>query len=191
MDATTAQALQTYASIVLTILTAGTLGVLIWYTIETARLRKAADKQTRETGNLLKEARKQNETAVMPIMAVHVASDEVGGRRRIVMGNVGFGPAFNLSMEPHQWGNKTLHVIWRQHIMKVGDEAEIEFLYEEGSTITKLDVDSLYEWINTKRLPEPLVLTVRCQSVNSMGFIFAFGCVPVGGRLVITFDGTK
>ena len=56
MDTQTAQALQTYASIALTVLTAATLGVLIKYTVETSRLRTAAQAQTVETADLLKEA---------------------------------------------------------------------------------------------------------------------------------------
>ena len=41
-----------------------TLAVLIWYTIETYKLRKAAQAQTSETANLLNEAQRQNETSL-------------------------------------------------------------------------------------------------------------------------------
>jgi hypothetical protein len=41
-----------------------TLIVLIWYTIETYKLRKAAQAQTTETANLLNEAQRQNETSL-------------------------------------------------------------------------------------------------------------------------------
>jgi len=41
-----------------------TLIVLVWYTIETYKLRKAAQAQTAETANLLKEAQHQNETSL-------------------------------------------------------------------------------------------------------------------------------
>src|SRR5438270_1250062 len=41
-----------------------TLGVLIWYTVETYRLRLAAQDQTAKTGHLLTESQKQNETSL-------------------------------------------------------------------------------------------------------------------------------
>src|SRR5690242_696186 len=61
-----------------------TLGVLIWYTIETYKLRRAAQGQIIETtkllraaerqndvsDNLLQEAQRQNEMSVMPILSV-------------------------------------------------------------------------------------------------------------------------
>src|SRR5215475_12152971 len=63
-----------------------TLLVLIWFTVETQRLRKAGQDQTTKTGDLLKEAQRQNEVSafllqeaqrqnevsVMPILAVAV-----------------------------------------------------------------------------------------------------------------------
>jgi hypothetical protein len=41
-----------------------TLGVLIWYTIETYKLRKAAQAQSSESAKLLGEAQRQNETSL-------------------------------------------------------------------------------------------------------------------------------
>lgn len=61
MTPQTAQVLQTYAALVLTAATVLTLGVLMWYTIETYRLRKAAQVQTTQTASLVKEAGAQTE----------------------------------------------------------------------------------------------------------------------------------
>ena len=40
-----------------------TLGVLIWYTVETYRLRKVAQDQTAATAQLLQEAQRQNDVS--------------------------------------------------------------------------------------------------------------------------------
>jgi hypothetical protein len=67
------------------ILTAGattaTLGVLIWYTIETYKLRK--------------EAQKQNESAVLPIVVIEEPSQD--DPEAFVIRNIGKGPAFQIS----------------------------------------------------------------------------------------------
>ncbi|MGD1094033.1 MAG: hypothetical protein ABSB35_18875 [Bryobacteraceae bacterium] len=41
-----------------------TLIVLVWYTVETYKLRKAAQAQMTETANLLTEAQRQNQTSL-------------------------------------------------------------------------------------------------------------------------------
>src|SRR5215467_5957609 len=87
-----------------------TLLVLIWYTVETQRLRKAGQAQTAKTSDLLREAQRQNEVSVfllqeaqrqnevtvMPILAIGVDQAADGEHDRIVLTNVGSGPAFNL-----------------------------------------------------------------------------------------------
>jgi hypothetical protein len=50
-----------YVSTVAVVLT---LIVLVWYTLETYKLRKAAQDQTAESGDLLREAQRQNETSL-------------------------------------------------------------------------------------------------------------------------------
>ena len=103
MDTQTAQSLQTYASIALTLFTAATLGVLIWYTVETSALRKAVQAQTVETASLLKEAQIQNETALRPIVALNIEHTLICDERRassdirtLQLRNMGKGPAFNV-----------------------------------------------------------------------------------------------
>jgi len=80
------QQIQTGATVVATL-------VLIWYTVETQRLRRAAEKQ--------------NEISGMPIVALKVAS----GERRLgeplalesqSLRNIGNGPAFNIDVTPIQ-----------------------------------------------------------------------------------------
>lgn len=67
--------------------------VLIWYTIETQRLRRAAEKQ--------------NEISGMPIVALRLASGERGLGESLTLDfqslrNIGNGPAFNIDVTPIQ-----------------------------------------------------------------------------------------
>src|SRR5215831_16634982 len=79
-----------------------TLCVLIWYTVETYRLRKVAQGQIVETNKLLRaaerenevsdhlleQAQRRNEMSVMPILTAS-AEPATGGPTRIVLLNVG------------------------------------------------------------------------------------------------------
>src|SRR5579872_2318666 len=67
--------------------------VVVWYTVETARLRR--------------EAQKQNDHAVMPIVTLEGAMDlpcvEEGANMqscKVVVRNVGRGAGFNIAIEP-------------------------------------------------------------------------------------------
>ena len=81
MTTQTAQALQPYAELSLTVLTLLMLGVLVWYTIETARLRRAAQKQ--------------NSISLLPI--VELSIDACANTFKIR--NIGRGPAFNVAIQ--------------------------------------------------------------------------------------------
>jgi hypothetical protein len=81
MASQTAQALQAYAGIALAVLTLLTLCVLIWYTRETVRLRKAAEKT--------------NSMAILP--AVVLSVDEVA--TTFTIRNFGNGSAFNVAIK--------------------------------------------------------------------------------------------
>jgi len=182
-----------------------TLIVLIWYTIETYKLRTAAQEQTKETGNLLKEAQRQNEVtaqllkeaqrqnevSVMPGLAVINEPPSDGDKGRIVLTNVGSGPAFNLSIDRHEWESGDLLIEHDGNIMTAGQTNELRFHFQEQKGGTILDVNTLYEWINTERIPDPLKVVVRCRSVNSIEYAFTFNCTPDAGRLKVTFEGME
>lgn len=183
-----------------------TLGVLIWYTVETYRLRLAAQRQTEESGRLLQEAQRQNEAsknlvieakrqneiAVMPMLAIvnEVLPNQTD--RSIVLRSVGSGPAFNLSIDRARFGNGELRVDHDGNLTIVDEKTvlRVEF-YDDQHSLTQLDVDTLYKWINTGRLPDPLAVIVRCCSVNSVEYAFTFNCATDGGqgKLKITFVG--
>ena len=48
--------------------------------------------------------------------------------------------------------------------------------------------DSLYEWINTERLPDPLNVNVRCRGGTFIDYGFAFSLTPVVGRLNVGYQ---
>jgi hypothetical protein len=190
-----------HAYIVIVLLT---LLVLIWYTIETQRLRKAGQEQTAKTaqllneaqrqnevsGHLLREARRQNEVSVMPILAIAVEPVPGGDADRILLVNVGTGPAFNLSIDPHHWDSRDLKIEHESSILRSGQSDELHFHVVEGNSGNLLGAKTLGHWIHVKRMPSPLRLVVRCNSVNSNAYSFRFICTSQLGKLRITYEGT-
>lgn len=231
-----------------------TLIVLIWYTVETYKLRRAAQAQTTETANLLKEAQRQNETslrlleqtqhqtetalqlveqaqrqsdftaklvieaqrqnqstaelvrvahrqneiAVMPILAIrveppqsHFAQPDPKEKLRLVLRNEGSGPAFNISIEPYSADGKVLEFDYGSTVMRPGEERELAFHLQEGNIGTIGNVNELYYWINTGRLPDPVYLPVRCRSASSTDYQFTFRLTPLAFRLAVQLESTE
>jgi hypothetical protein len=181
-----------------------TLLVLIWYTIETQRLRKANQDQTAKTAqllneaqrqnevsaHLLREARRQNEVSVMPILAMAVEPVTGGDTDRIVLINVGSGPAFNLSIDPLHWDSRDLKIEHGSSILRSGQSDELLFHVVEGNSGNLLGARTLGHWIHVKRMPSPLNIVVRCTSVNSRVYTFRFVCTSQLGKLRISYEGT-
>jgi len=181
-----------------------TLLVLIWYTIETQRLRKAGQDQTAKAAqllteaqrqnevsvHLLREARRQNEVSVMPILAIAVEPVPGGETDRIVLTNVGSGPAFNLSIDPHHWNTRDLKIEHGSTILRSGQSDELLFHVIEGNSGNLLGAKTLSHWIHVKRMPNPLNVVVHCNSVNSKAYSFRFICASHLGKLRITYEGS-
>jgi len=203
-----------------------TLFVLIFYTRETYRLRKAAEQQTSETGKLLEEAHRQNEAtiklvseasrqneaavrlwneaqrqnefSVMPLLAIlldlpelRTSSQMIFGRtRRLVLRNVGNGPAFNVFIEPQSVDGKVLEFESERAALTHGEERTLKIHFEPQPDHGIMGTpDSLYEWINTGELPDPLQVVVRCRSVTSIDYWFMFRFTPKAGRLNVVYEG--
>jgi hypothetical protein len=204
-----------------------TLAVLIWYTIETSRLRRAAQDQTRETGRLLQEAHQQNEAtsklvseacrqnevtaslwmeaqrqnefSVMPQLAIILDTPPVitnsqqvygGAESRLVLRNVGNGPAFNVLIEPYCADSKALELKNDRTVLTPGEERTLGIHYQyEPHHNDAGDPDSLYQWIETGKLPDPFQVTVRCRSVTSIDYRFTYSLIPKAGRLAVIYQG--
>lgn len=195
-----------YASTIAVVLT---LVVLIWYTVETSRLRVAAQKQTEETekllaeaqsqnrvsASLLKEAQWQNETAVMPMLAViHELSKDGRDRPIIAIQNAGPGTAFNLSADPvpSPTGTGELRVDYEGNVQMPGHVSSLRFhIKEKNSIVTGLRPSDLNKEIETGQLPNPLDIVLRCSSVTSVQYSFTFRFTPEAGTLKVTFEGFK
>jgi hypothetical protein len=118
MDTNTAQAVLAYCSLTVAILTPVTTAALIWYTIETSKLRNATQKQVEKSGLLLEEAQIQNEHSIQPIVTLEPANDlhiiEKGANMpavQTVIRNLGSGAAFNISVEPLRGRNTTIRFV--------------------------------------------------------------------------------
>lgn len=82
------------ASIVTTAVTTATLIVLIWYTVETQKLRR--------------EAQRQNENSMMPIVAAQTGYFEPYVKSScLAIRNLGSGPAFNIQISSIQISGKS------------------------------------------------------------------------------------
>ena len=201
LTATQQKGLWDHSYIVIMLLT---LLVLIWYTVETQRLRKAGQAQTAKTSDLLREAQRQNEVSVfllqeaqrqnevtvMPILAISVDPVSDDDRDRVVLTNVGSGPAFNLSIDPLQWDRRKLNAEHGSSILRSGQTDHLQFHFVEGNSGNLLGAKTLGQWIHLQRIPDPFRLVVRCNSVNSRAYAFGFVCTSLAGRLRITYEGT-
>lgn len=168
-----------------------TLGILIWYTIETYKLRKAGQDHTAETAKLLREAQRQNEMSVMPILAVAVEPMmSPTAAARIMLLNVGSGPAFNLAIDRLDWGDRRLQIEYGSGVLRPGQAIELIFHFLERNSGSLLDAKVLCKWIDSHRMPNPVDIVVRCNSVHSLGYAFMFRCTSDSGKLGITYAGT-
>jgi hypothetical protein len=173
METSTAQSLQAYASIALPFLTAATLGVLIWYTVETYRLRKSAQNQNVVSANLLTEARLQTEQALMPVLALahgRTKMEGVSGANEMhipVIRNFGPGPAFNIQTRPLESAATSI-TFQHPYSLAPGEEQPITIkMKRQGQTIpikTMYDLRSAFQQVS-----KPLELSTITTFTSASG----------------------
>jgi hypothetical protein len=174
-----------------------TLVVLIWYTVETYLLRKAAQKQIEETDKLLLEAQKQNLTAqeqttinanllseaqrqteisIQPVFAVFKGTSVNNMKGRIMLENVGKGAAFNTTIGQLTWDNKKLEFDHESTVMKPGDAEPLLFHLWADEIIGEhiYNVDRLIQIMNAKEIPDPFRIIVKCADLGLTPYEYFF-----------------
>lgn len=182
-----------------TILVGLTFAALVWYTIETYRLRKAAQRQTRQaarlhkaaleqnivSANLQAEAQLQNEISVMPMFALYV--DRNNREAKLLMKNVGLGPAFNVVVK-HQGLDSNLQILYGNDFLTKDEVQQLRLnMTLEPGRGQNLGVDDFYQYINTGKLPNPLSIVITCVSLNLKTYEFEFRCTPDAGHLKVSY----
>ncbi len=134
----------------------------------------------------------------MPLLAILVdlqeiltSSQMVSGRiPRLVLRNVGNGPAFNVFIEPYSADGKVLTFETQRTALMIGEERTLRVHFEPQPDHGIVgSAGSLYEWLNTGQLPDPLQVVVRCRSVTSSDYRFTFRFTPKAGRLDVVYEG--
>ncbi|MCZ2152989.1 MAG: hypothetical protein LC114_03640 [Bryobacterales bacterium] len=175
MDSQTATTFQAYASIALTILTAATLGVLIWYTVETSKLRKTAQAQTAESANLLEEAQIQNETALRPIVALSIEhtlitdSERASSDTRLLkLRNLGKGPAFNVMIATLDGDDDAKYAFFHPDCLAEGESSQVHLgAYDNAGTPLMMTWQAIEELIYIRQVISlPQMLTVNYRSAT-------------------------
>jgi len=195
-----------YIAIIAVVLT---LGFLVWYTIETYRLRKAAQAQTTETAKLLTEAQRQNEatlklvsaaqrqneTAITPLLSIKkeppqpmYAASRPKIQSHLVLRNEGQGPAFNVSLDLYSAHGRELRFEHGSSVISPGEARELTFDLQDGNSGFIGNVNELYHWISGGVLPDPLLVSVRCQSASSTAYTFLFRFTPSNGILAVLLE---
>src|ERR1035437_5382712 len=115
---------QTIASGVTALFTICTFGALVWYTIETKKLRISAQKQ-------VTASEKQNEHLLLPILFFVQSKYNANTPETIMIRNIGSGPAFNASTQPMPFGSLKMHF---QHpgTIAAGEEHDVRVLIMNG-----------------------------------------------------------
>jgi hypothetical protein len=179
-----------------------TLVAVVGYTTETKRLREATESQITKTTEmigeaqeqnrltktqneintaLLNESQKQTRLSVLPILGLYgidpgpTLTTMVS---RVVLENVGRGPAFNVSIDDVVWGNRSLEFKVDPNVLRVGDTQGLQLILKKGGFL-KLNIltpGSLVDQMLKKEIPNPFEVVVRCHDLNlcENSYSFAF-----------------
>jgi len=207
MDAQTAQAIQTYASMALTVLTAITLFFLIRYTLETIRLRRSAQEQTTVTASLLKEAQRQNEQSLLPIVALglqmkpvdegHLVPIEWAEPQRrcrvLLLRNVGNGPAFNVAIRPVAGNTSVISFCHSDHLAVGEEEIVAPLLTREDPPFSTSGLEEIEKGVRSGELALPHKILISYKSVSGSRYrtTQTLQNDVTTGQLVIPFDQSQ
>jgi hypothetical protein len=183
-----------------------TFVALVWYTLETRKLRKATEEQTKKSGllldaakeqnetaqNLLAQAQRQNELVIMPMLTLY--RDLTGKTEEIVLRNAGSGPAFNVRIEviPSKAtppsGEHEIILYLSNNVVAPQDRYTLRLLAMLHGRSPNFGTGDLCLWINAGYLPNPLEIIVHCVSLDSKPHRFVFKFANDLGRPKITFE---
>jgi hypothetical protein len=109
--------------------------VVLWYTWETARLRRVANSQLEQQVQQLQAQMDQTETSVRPFVVFLARQDRAA---KALVENIGFGPALNVRLldviiNPDEAQLRiNVHFPDRIPILRAGEKAEIRVLSRVG-----------------------------------------------------------
>ena|SRR6266446_5679150 len=86
-------------------------------------------------------------------------------------------------------GNTELQFEHGSHMLSPGEERSLSFHLQEQNSGTEGNLNTLYEWINNGRLPDPVNISVRYRSATTKEYTSTFSFTPSGGRLKVDFEG--
>jgi hypothetical protein len=174
------------AGAVASIVTAGattvTLAVLIWYTIETHKLRKAAQRQ--------------NESALLPIVVIEEPSQD--DPEAFVIRNIGKGPAFQVSASAKTLGKSPqddlgsgfmVH-LQMAPVLAVDESATVRPLVASGKDVFSelAGVRTLAELVVTNKITETFTIEIYYESLSRTAYLTKFTATYVGsGRQFALF----
>ena len=126
--------------------------------------------------------------SVMPILTLGT-EPVTGDPIRIVLLNVGLGPAFNISIDRIEWQGRQLRIELDRSILRSGEAKELLFHFMQRDSGTLLDYHSLGVWLSSSRIPNPLHIKIHCDSVDSKPYVFQCGFSSLVGKLRIMYEG--
>ena len=152
-----------------------TLVVVLVYTVETYKLRRAAQAQTDETRRLLKEAKIQNERSILPVVTIEGARGipvSEGANMpafQTVISNLGSGPAFNISIDPLRGPGAAIRF---EHTTALapGDQQPIWMVVtEDGKQVTSGAYRHIQRMFHNNQLVSGSSSTLRYSDINGSG----------------------
>ena len=168
-----------YAGIVLGIVT---LFVLIWYTVETYKLRQSAQKQIELSNKALVAAQKQTELLTMPMLVFVVVEKD------ILLVNAGSGIALNIFLETaeiEQGGEIQFHA--ERKVLGPGDRMKVKAIYIRGNDHISVDsISALRQQL--LELDSNATITATCESIIGTQYMFRSQCRVVASEVFILFQ---